>query len=446
MDYDNKDDITTLFLFEYVMSIEEITQNSNIGYTNEEVLKQLTDIMGKFRLSKLDREKDSDISIYRKTQDEKPKYVVDIQDGKEEGYLAGAQVFTYYENKSDLKAIVALFDTLTTEENLNRIRQVVFHELTHTMEITKKDEKTILFDDVRGDIDKKVEYDKVRSDGNVFLSSGKKYLNYEVMETGPSIFYTGLATREKVPPSSKNTSGIVMHNQITEGAVELVSREIMQTLGIADDIDYGKYSAHVRVVGRVADKYGNEEFISQFLRDSSVLIKEFETIQVKEQDGLHYLSNYVSDSFIGVTKMVKSERPFPNLARRMRLPKEKINKIRSLKFWSSTNLTDEIKDELYEEYLKKMPEESKTEYKEELANMVTEYEESLADEGKFVEEFTNKLVTKKRKTISMKALVENALEHKEVEKRVGAIDIGNLERVIKLSQDKLKERGEDFDE
>lgn len=450
MDYDNsytgKDgkgrdvdvkDITVLLLFEYVMSLEEMTKNMPNGYSHDEVLEQLTGVMGRFRLGKLNLEKDRDVKIYAKTRDEQlepPKYVLDIQEGIVEGKLASAQCYSYYEhdengNKIDFKKLVALYETLQKEPNLNRIRQVIFHEWNHCMEITRKKEAEKMFDDVGNDTTKKYDYYRVRSDGNIFFSGGKKYLNYTVLDDDLGIIYTGIATREKVPITERNREGIIMHNQITEGTVEYISREIMKTLGVEEDIDYGKYAGHVRVTQKVAEKYGKVEYITQFLRDSSELIKQFEEIQINGEDGLHYLSRYATQLYEGDTEVQRATRPFKSLAEKTQMTEKEIENVQTFRVWSESTLTEDMKKVIFNIFLNQNPTQEEI---EEIRVAIEDYEASLKHEGEFISKFTDRMHKPYVATYSMKSLVENALENHQI----GAIEVGNSDRVKKATEEK----------
>ena len=390
-------DLAVLFLHEYASGIVGITEGAEAEYKYSEVINQLTSMIGKFRLKGLYDVKDDMVYNYRKNIDSSKDKVVDIQNGRIPGKLAGAQGFDYYEtdesgNVIDMKKLVALFKTLEIEPDLNRVRHVVFHEWTHSMECTKKKKDTskMLTDDTKDEEMKKA-HEFRKSDGKVFINNGRKYYNYEVIEGGSGIFYTGLATREYKDFYEK-PDGVGMHNQITEGWVEVISRDIMEYLGIGDFVDYGKYPKHARVANEVMNSEGRREAITQFLRDSSVLIERYEEIDIDGRDGLHYLADYI-DSPV----REKSQDLFPKLAQELCLSREQCERIICMRFLSEAQISDRSKEELRSVVLEQIHEEDKRKKASDGVDIILDVLDTEREtEGLFVGRFLSKLKDKEK--------------------------------------------------
>lgn len=390
-------DLAVLFLHEYASGIVGITEGAEAEYKYSEVINQLTNMVGKFRLEGLYDEKDDMVYNYRKNIESPKDKVVDIQNGRIPGKLAGAQGFDYYEtdengNIIDMKKLVALFKTLEIEPDLNRVRHVVFHEWTHAMEATKKksDSSKLLTDDTQ-DKDVKQAHEFRKSDGKVFVNSGRKYYNYEVLDGGIGIVYTGLATREYKDFSEK-TDGVGMHNQITEGWVEVISRDIMEYLGIGGFVDYGKYPKHVRVANAVMDEEGRNEAITQFLRDSSVLIERYEGVDIEGRDGLHFLSDYIDRP-----ESEKSFELFPKLAQELKLSREQCEGIKCMRFLSEAKISDRAREELRNAILEGLDDENLREKANTGVDIILDVLDTEREtEGLFIGRFLTRLKDKEK--------------------------------------------------
>lgn len=381
-----------------------ITQGASQPYSYEEVVTQLTNMVGKFRLGRLRENTDGDIYNYRKTSTSPFDRIVEIQSGVIPGRLPGAQGLEYYvkdENGNEvaLKEAVTLYDTLKTEPNLSRVRHVVFHEWTHAMEktIRQTDDAEILTDVVQGDEQKRKFYEHYLSDGKVFLNQGRQFLNSEKLENGLGILHTGLATREIVPVSEQRPEGIAMHNQITEGWVEKIAREVMKHLGLEHEIDFGKYRKHTRVAEQVMEAEGKTENITQFLRDSAVLIERYERTNIDGRDGLHHLAEYVDKG-----PNLPSESLFPAVAERLNLTPEQVERLTCLKIWSETELTEASISELkkiFFENLENVDFATASNANTDINNILESYKSDLSNERELVGRFVTALEKQESKKV-----------------------------------------------
>ena len=89
----------------------------------------------------------------------------------------------------------------------------------------------------------------------------------------------------------KSPNRRIMHNQISEGSTEFISKKIMEHLG--RKIEDGRYGMQADFVKRVFDSLGMDEAISTYLTSSNKIISYIES---KNYDGKDILRD--ADTFI----------------------------------------------------------------------------------------------------------------------------------------------------
>jgi len=137
---------------------------------------------------------------------------------------------------------------------------------------------------------------EVKVNGRIFRNNLKK--------ADGKVYSIGLVTRElgdnaEKYATNKNGPKRLMHNQITEGMVELISRKIMEEIlgkDIArEKIDMSRYLPHTKVAQCIMNAYGEDDVISTFLTNSSDLLLELENRRIGNRDALHYMSDFIND-------------------------------------------------------------------------------------------------------------------------------------------------------
>lgn len=289
-------ELTQILIYEYATSLEAITHGK---LTAEFVVDKLSRTLGTFRLGD-----------FREGQDDNIKY--DNQPVTSEAYKKhcrinnhfGAHQVDYDEDGKHLFS-VAMFDrtqkyqtsdgkvhTLSggNLESLDDIRQTVFHEWTHVMEkcLVKASELT------RNDI--------IQTRGNsTYINTCispdwtmEQYKEYianvdQMLATEDEILFGGISTIEI--NEKKNSNKRIMHNQISEGATELISKKIMQYLG--RPIEDERYAMQADFVEKVFASLGMDNGIATYLTSSNKIISYIES---KNHDGKDVLRD--SDSFI----------------------------------------------------------------------------------------------------------------------------------------------------
>ena len=226
-----------------------------------------------------------------KEQDSGIKYgeisVTDSVYRKNEGKEFGAQTIDYIDANNQLKMAVIAYDRNEGKginfKDINDIRQTFFHEWTHVMEL-----------------------DKIKTNQETEVSlNGRIFKNNEKKENG-EIWGEGLVTREygtnaKLYATNVDAIGNkrIMHNQIDEGAVELIARKVMgNVLGeerAKKVIDSKRYYPNVKVIQELMKAGGEERFITLFTTNSQKLISMLEKINIEDRDALHYMSDFVND-------------------------------------------------------------------------------------------------------------------------------------------------------
>jgi hypothetical protein len=209
-----------------------------------------------------------------------PKY----RETKGRGF--GAQTIDYIENDKLQNAIIAYDENSGNGIDLtdiNDLRHTFFHEWTHVMEL-----------------------DKLVGEKEDFVTIGDRtFRNNEKKENGEA-WGTGLSTREygenaEKYAHNKDEQGRkrIMHNQITEGMVELIARKVMeQTMGkdAADKVIHKeRYFTHTRIAQSIMNAFGEEDTIATFVSNSQQLVNRLENINIEGRDALHYMSDFIND-------------------------------------------------------------------------------------------------------------------------------------------------------
>lgn len=289
-------ELTQLLIYEYATSLEAITHGK---LSAEYVVDKLSKTLGTLRFGD-----------FKKGQDDHIRYD-NMPVTSEEYKMAcringsfGAHQVDYEEDGKHFYSTV-LFDgskTYKTEDgkehrlsggkldSLDDIRQTFFHEWTHVMEkcLVKASELT------RNDI--------IQTRGNstyinAYLSPDLTMEEYQefirnvdqMLETEEEILFGGISTIEINEQKSPNRR--IMHNQISEGATELISKKIMEHLG--GQIEERRYAEQSDFVERVFNSMGMDEGIATYLTSSNNIISYIES---KNHDGKDILRD--ADSFI----------------------------------------------------------------------------------------------------------------------------------------------------
>ena len=304
-------ELTQMLIYEYATSLEKIT---NGKLTSEFVVEKLASMMGTFRLGD-----------FREGIDDNIKY--DNQPVTSEAYKKQCRINSHfgahqvdYEEAGKRLFSVVMFDrtqeyqtsdgqmhTLSGGdlENLDDIRQTLFHEWTHVMEkcFVKASELT------RSDII------QTRGDSTYInscispdwtMGEYKSYIENvdQMLDTQEEILFGGISTIEINDKKSPNKR--IMHNQISEGATELISKKIMQHLG--RPIEDGRYGMQADFVEKVFFSLGMDNGIATYLTSSNKIISYIES---KNHDGKDILRD--SDTFI--TALGNFERAIANMTR-----------------------------------------------------------------------------------------------------------------------------------
>ena len=290
-------ELTRLLIYEYATSLEEITSGK---LSSEFVVEKLASTLGTLRYGDF-KEGEDDGIFY----DNNP---VTSEAYKRECRINGnfgAHQVDYEENEKHLFSVV-MFDEKQTYKaedgteyslsgcdlsNLDDIRQTFFHEWTHVMEkgLVKASELT------RDDI--------IRVSGdsifiNTYLSPDltmEEYKSYianvdRLLETDEEILFGGISTIEINERNSPNKR--IMHNQISEGATEFVSKKIMEHLG--RPIDTKRYKEQAKFIEKVFGSYGMESAIAKYLTSSNDMISYIESKNYDGKDILRDADNFIT--------------------------------------------------------------------------------------------------------------------------------------------------------
>lgn len=268
-------EVLVMLLYEYSIGLEKLT-GGKVSY--KYVVDKMSSLMGKMRFGNWN-ESDSNVKYGNMS-------VIDSEYRETKGKGFGAQTIDYIEDGQLQMAIIAYDENDGEGINLtdiNDLRHTFFHEWTHIMELDKV----------------------VSNEEEVVTLEGRIYRNNEVMENG-EVWGTGLATREYGKNAENYAEHIdehgrktIMHNQITEGMVELIARRIMeQTMGKdeADKVIHKeRYFPHTKVAQSIINAFGEDDIIATFVSNSQKLVSQLEGINIGDRDALHYMSDFVND-------------------------------------------------------------------------------------------------------------------------------------------------------
>lgn len=446
IDGENKKDvkISLLIAYEYCLATEKIT-NGKISF--DETCDKLFDKVDRFRIGNARKGQDDECLYGRSVNDKtavpitSKKYQIFSRAGAQHiGYIKDGKLksalFIYQKQKVEVgidengnpKTILSDgidFNDLSQEQELlDNIRQTVFHEWNHLCE------KEILLNP-----EEQIDYE--------MTSNGKKYRNYEKVreyvsyeglkeepvyqyesyenergEKRKDYFYTengqkrsihsfqfdlknrtlenemcistGLITNEIMPDGRE-----IIHNQITEGFVELYARKMVKAIDKDAQLDEARYLEIVEMAKRVDnsrdEKYEQGKTASDFLSHCSVLKKELESIHVGEKDGLHYLADYADQVHAGCTPKKKCLRPFGQLADLLKLSNKQIAEIQRNDFWTKTELSEQDFQEMKQRIIG-----DDREYRHLVEDVLKKYGKEVENEKAFLDNIPYQLGYKTR--------------------------------------------------
>lgn len=403
-DSSNIENLTLLLAYEYCLATEKIT-DGRIRF--EEALEKLSSI-DKFRLGE---PKIGDaIIIYGKSVDDPEAVSIESDEYNEVRKNTGAQFTNYVGEDGKFRSAVFIFGKKLLKDgnytagmnfdNLSDIRQTVFHEWNHNAEQEK-----IKIDSLGNSNKIKRKYKSV---------DGKIYTNYKaVTQYRLPIFKRGVFSRMSEPfeieknkrvgisqglSTSEELPRIIkMHNQITEGFVEMYAIKMVLAIDPDAQINENKYYEHTEIAKIIDSSRDGKNNIgktaSDFLSHSIVLKKELEEKNIDDKkDGLHYIADFVDDARKGETEKRKILAGFNQIAKISKLKKSQIIDIKSNSFWKKDKITKEDIEEIMNVFSSHIKELQKgTEIYDKMTKVVNKYALSVDKERKFFDDIPNKL-------------------------------------------------------
>ena len=297
---EESEDLTQMLIYEYATSLEKITKGK---VSAKFVVDKLSKQMGKMRYGEYKKGLDEDV-----TYDNVPVTSREYTEMCRVKSNFGAHAPTYMEDGREKCAIV-LFDnrqkydyngkpvTLTGIDlsNLSDIRGTVFHEWSHIMEKCFIKASDLKKEDIiykEGDST----YINACLSPDLTMEEYKDYIaNVDnLLQSDEEVMFGGISTIEINERKSPNRR--IMHNQISEGATELLSRLVMKEVG-DEVIDPTRYENKVEFVERVFKSQGIDEAVATYVTDSRALTRELEDKKINGQSLLHYSSRHLD--FLG---------------------------------------------------------------------------------------------------------------------------------------------------
>lgn len=297
---EKSEDLTQMLIYEYATSLEKITKGK---VSAKFVVDKLSSQMGKMRYGEYKKGLDEDV-----TYDNVPVTSREYTEMCRVRSNFGAHAPTYIEDGREKCAIV-LFDnrqkydyngkpvTLTGIDlsNLSDVRGTAFHEWSHIMEKCFIKASDLKKEDIiykEGDST----YINACLSPDLTMEEYKDYIaNVDnLLQSDEEVMFGGISTIEINERKSPNRR--IMHNQISEGATELLSRLVMKEVG-DEVIDPTRYENKVKFVERVFKSQGIDEAVEAYVTDSRALTRELEERKINGQSLLHYSSRHLD--FLG---------------------------------------------------------------------------------------------------------------------------------------------------
>lgn len=283
--------LTKMLLYEYATAIENL---SNGKLKSEFVIDKLANKMGTLRYGYFKKGQDDNIK-YGENPVTSSEYTTQCR--VEDKF--GAHSVSYEENDGMQQDAVVLFDDKQTLEdgsklsgidlsNLSDIRHTVFHEFTHVMEkclVERKDLKEeITFKQGNST------YINSLLSADLTIEEYQSYIDNISLDDGP-ILFGGISTIEI--NLEKNPNKRIMHNQISEGSTEYISRLIMKEVG--DTVEHPeRYSKQVEIAEKMFTSRGLEDSLKDYFTCPNKIISELESCSIDGKDLLHYMSDYIN--------------------------------------------------------------------------------------------------------------------------------------------------------
>lgn len=290
-------ELTTILMFEYATAIEKITKGKLAA---KQVVDKLVNSIDVFRLGTFKYQYDKDLLYdgHPVTSDEYT--MIRFKEG------TAAQTIIGKDAKKQNKVAIALFNNIYTIRangkdealpgidlnDLDDIRQTLFHEWTHIMAYCKVkaselQESDIVFSNGRSTYVNPLQ-NPVHSRGVIESYASNVH---SLIQSDEEVTFGGISTIEI---DNKNIrKNRIMHNLVDEGATEYITRRALEI--IEKTIKHlDRYDRQVRMMGEVFEKNGDAAAIATYLTRPYEFIRLLESKRVGRMDMLHYVSNYLS--------------------------------------------------------------------------------------------------------------------------------------------------------
>lgn len=304
-------ELTQMLIYEYATSLEQITKGK---LSAEFVVEKLATMMGTFRFGDFKEGQDDNITYGEHSV-------------TSEGYKKHCRINSHfgahqvdYEENGKKQFSVVMFDNTQEYQtsdgqthilsggnlrSLDDIRQTLFHEWTHVMEKCLVKTSELTREDVIKEIGDSI-YINALVSADWDMNQYKEFITNvdKMLETEDEILFGGISTveiNERKDPNKR-----IMHNMISEGATELISKRIMQLIG--GKIEEDRYEDQANFVEKVFESIGLEQAIATYLTSSNQIISY---INSKSEPGHDLLRE--TDTFI--TALGKFERTVSDMMR-----------------------------------------------------------------------------------------------------------------------------------
>ena len=275
----DKSPILIDLLTEYVTSLSAIS-----GLSKDFIIEKLSNQLNTLRFGDF---KDSDSNIKYDNMS------VTASEFKEKYRMSNNNFGAINIDMGEGKSAICLFDRNNGIDltNIIDIKHTLYSELTHVLEKSIITNNNIIINKngsyiVTGNIDSnKSIQEYINDNSEIKISHGLETIEY------------------------KQNSPRIMHNQISEGCTELITRMVLEYNGITTP-NKERYIENIAMAKLLFKQYGNDA-IKTYLTDSNKMINHFLNINIKDTNMLYYADNYIS--FVNQIKQSIINSNIPNL-------------------------------------------------------------------------------------------------------------------------------------
>ncbi len=274
-------ELTQMFIYEYVTSLEKISGGRLPSkFLVDKMARNLHTLRyGNFREGKDDNIQYGNQSVTSRNYNMSRPGAHTIQVSLDDELSQAVVLFDGSQRSEDGKKLNGI-----NLNDIDDIRHTIFHEWTHVMEKSLIPRRELNPDEI---IHKEGNSTYINASASADFDDLGYYLEYITdaqNNTENPVAFGGVSTIEINPQKSSRR---IMHNQISEGFTEYISRFVMNQVG-RQVKDPSRYENQVELAKKVFESRGMESTITDYITAPYKIISELEKGKIHGKDLLHY--------------------------------------------------------------------------------------------------------------------------------------------------------------